>query len=144
MERKLAPKTRDVDGQETGLWYCESSVLPYGSIRRVVIIGDKHVATIIAAKQKNAHQSLVISRLRQRLQETKTLKSQDRCAKRGEGSTDKRSPCECHVTLLLRLCRRRGASLTAPRSPPLRGRRGASLTAPLPFTAGLDTAAMSQ
>src|SRR5215831_3502930 len=103
MERTLAPKTRDVDGQETGLWYCESSVLPYGSIRRVVIIGDKHVAAVIAAKQKNAHQSLVISRLRQRLQETKTLKSQDRCTKRGEGSTDKRSPCECHVTLLLTL-----------------------------------------
>src|SRR5262245_2652702 len=108
MERKLAPKTRDVDGQETGLWYCESSVLPYGSIRRVIIIGDKHVAAVIAAKQKNAHQSLVISRLRQRLQETKTLKGQDCCAKRGEGSTDKRSPCEYHVPLLLRLCRQRG------------------------------------
>src|SRR4029453_17838749 len=103
MERKLTPKTRDVDGQETGLWYCESSVLPYPSIRRVIIIGDKHVAAVITAKQKNAHQSLVISRLRQRLQETKTLKSQDCCAKRGAGSTDKRSPCECHVTLLLPL-----------------------------------------
>src|SRR6266581_4873698 len=103
MERKLAPQTRDIDGQETGLWYGEPSVLPYCSIRRVVVIGDKHVATVIASEQKDAHQSLVISRLRQRLQETKTLKSQDCCAKRGEGSTDKRSPCECHVMLLLPL-----------------------------------------
>src|SRR5215813_8260998 len=142
MERKLTPKTRDVDGQETGLWYCESSVLPYPSIRRIVIIGDKHVAAVIAAKQKNAHQSLVISCLRQRLQETKTLKSQDCCAKRGDGSTDKRSPCECHVTLSFCDCVGRGAS--SPRSPRLRRRRGASLTAPLPFTAALDTAAMSR
>src|SRR5215475_11213927 len=108
MECQLAPQTRDVHGQETGLWYRETRVLPYRSIRRVVIIGDNHVAAVIAAEQKNAHQSLVISRLRQRLQQTKTLKGQDCCAKRGKGSIDKRSPCECHVTLLLRLCRQRG------------------------------------
>src|SRR4029434_7789333 len=95
--------TRDLDGQEAGLWYGETSVLPYRSIRRVVIIGDNHVAAVIAAEQKNAHQSLVISRLRQRLQKTKTLTGQDCCAKRGAGSTDKRSPCECHVRLLLTL-----------------------------------------
>src|SRR5712691_6641203 len=103
MEGTLAPKTRDIDGQEVGLRYRESGVLPYGRICRVVIIRDNHVATVIATEQKNAHQSPVISRLRQRLQETKTLKGQDYCAKRGEGSTYKRSPCECHVTLLLTL-----------------------------------------
>src|SRR4029453_2098245 len=103
MECQLAPQTRDIDGQEAGLWYCETSVLPYRSIRRVVIIGDNHVAAVIAAEQKNAHQSLVISRLRQRLQKTKTLKGQGCCAKRGKGSTDQRSPCECHVPLLLTL-----------------------------------------
>src|SRR5262249_32560221 len=103
MERQLAPKTRDGNGQESGLWYCESRVLPYRSIRRVVIIGDKHVAAVIAAEQKDAHQRLVISRLPQRLEQANTLKSQDCCANRGEGSTDKRSPCECHVTLLLPL-----------------------------------------
>src|SRR6266581_7224993 len=123
MERQLAPKTRDVDGQETGLWYGEPSVLPYGSIRRVVVIGDKHVATVVAAEQKDAHQSLVISRLRQRLQEAKTLQSQDCCAKRGEGSTDKRSPCECHVTLLLRLCRQRGVLAPFPATASAEGRQ---------------------
>src|SRR5262245_47148247 len=122
MEGELAPKTWDTDGQETGLRYRQSSVLPHGSIRRIVIIGENGVAAVIAAKEKDADQGLVIPLLCQRREETKTLQGQGCRAKRGKGSTDQRSPCKCHVTLLLRLCQQR--DVFAPAYPRLRRRRG--------------------
>src|SRR2546428_13731076 len=96
MECELAAKTRHGDGQQARLRERESTGPPYGGIRRVVVIGDNHVVAVVTAEKKDANQSFVVPRLRERVQETEPLKGQNGCTKCATGSTQKLSPGQCH------------------------------------------------
>ena len=69
MKSKFDTDTGDHAGsQEAGLRYRQSTRVPAsGHIRRVVVIGNDHITTVVAAVQKNANQGPIIGRLSQRV-----------------------------------------------------------------------------
>jgi hypothetical protein len=87
MKSEFGTNTGDNAGsQQARLRYRQSARFPSGRIGRVVVIGNNHVAAIVAAVQKNANQCPVIRRLSQRIEQTETLKGQHRSAKRSQGT----------------------------------------------------------
>src|SRR6266536_1405269 len=71
--------------QQARLRYRQSTRVPSGLIGRVVVRGNDHITAVVDAVQKNANQGLIIGRLSQRIEQTETLKSQHRSAKRSQG-----------------------------------------------------------
>src|SRR4051812_24000345 len=85
MKPKSAANARDSNLQQTRLRQCNSGGLPRISVTCIIIVRHDRVAAVITAKEKNAHESLVIVRLGERLQQTETLEGQcgrAECSKR--------------------------------------------------------------